>query len=512
MSGSERPERAPLLDIADLEKRFGGVHALRGAEMRIQTPGVVHALLGENGSGKSTMLGIVSGQLRPDRGRLAVGGEEVQFHSPVDALERGIAMVSQEIAVADHLTITENILMGRRLLRGPAGIDWRGSHELAGEILDRLGLDYDPRRPVARLRPDQRQMVEIARALSMDARLLIFDEPTSSLTDDQVEALFRAIRHLKGQEISTIFVSHRLAEVFAICDELTILRDGETVAAGPVSSWNVDSVVEAMIGAAAEKEAASKPAHDRIRPGSGLAAAVLEVRGLCLDGAFEGVDLELHAGEIVGLVGLVGSGRGELLEAIFGARKPTAGTRMLEGELLPDGDERAAIAGGLGFLPPDRKSQGLVPEMSVTDNLMMISSLGRRRLAPPRRRQEAEAVSKLVKRLRLRTEHPHSPVATLSGGNQQKVVFGKWLGGNLRAWLLDEPTRGVDVGAKAEIHNLIRDAADQGVALLVSSSETDEVLALSDRVLVMFRGRIVAALTSTEASEAKLARLAAGHA
>jgi len=495
----------PLLSLTDVHKRYGGVHALRGAALTISRPGTVHGLMGENGSGKSTLLSILSGQQSPDQGSFELAGEPVAFRAPIEAIGRGIAMVSQETAVAPHLSVAENVLLGRRLVRGPTGIDWQRTNERASAVLARLGLDYDPTRRVVDLRPDERQMVEIARALSMDARVLILDEPTSSLTDDEVEGLLRCIRVLSGQGVATILVTHRLEEMLSIADEFTVLRDGRTVSAGPASEYDAERLVEAMTGQPAQ---AAVSVRSEAAP-SGTAAA-LSVEDVVADGV-DGVSLSVRAGEIVGLSGLVGAGRSELLEAIYGVRPLQGGRVDVEGEPLPPGP-RGAIARGMGYVPPDRKGQGVVLTMSVAENLMMVTRAGHARLRPPDRAAERRDVDALQRQLRIRAASPDALVSTLSGGNQQKVALGKWLAFEPRVLLLDEPTRGVDVGSKREIHELLREAASRGMALLVSSSDSPELLELCDRIVVMFRGRVAASLDAADATEATVARYAGGHA
>ncbi len=492
---------APVLELRAIEKRYGGVRALTGTDFCLSEPGTVHGLLGENGSGKSTLLGVLSGQIRPDSGEVLIGGERVSFSTPADALAQGIAMVSQETAVAPHLSVTENVLLGRRFVHSMTGIDWPASRRRAAAVLESLGLDYDLDARVGDLRPDQRQMIEIARALSMEAQILILDEPTSSLTDDEVERLLAVLVNLKERGVSTIFVSHRLGEVLAICDELTVLRDGRDVESGPASSYDAASLVGAMTDGAHEtSERTSRPMSSDSR---------LSIRALSAPGVKE-VDLDVRAGEIVGLAGLLGAGRAELLETIFGVRRATAGEILLDGEPLVADEPRAAVERGIGYLPPDRKGQGLVLSMSAAQNLAMVTTLQRRRLSMPNKGQELELVTDMSARMRLRIADPDAPVRTLSGGNQQKVALAKWLINKPRVLLLDEPTRGVDVAAKLEIHQLLREVADSGVALMVSSSENDELLELADRIVVMFRGRVVASHNSGEATASALTRLTAG--
>jgi len=498
----------PLLQLRDLTKRYGGIHALRGASLTISRPGVVHGLIGENGSGKSTTLGILSGQVMPDSGSIRLEGEAVQFHRPIEAISRGIAMVSQETALALDLSVAENILLGERLVRGGFGINWTATRAKAAEVLARLHLDIDPEEITGALSPDRRQMVEIARALSMDARVLILDEPTSSLTDDQVRVLFATIETLKSQGVSIVFVSHRLGEMFAIVDELTVLRDGQTVAAGPMSEFDVHRIVDEMVGrkgAWAEHEHVER-AFDR-----GRVAPALEIDRLGVPGIIREASFDIAPGEIVGIAGLVGSGRSELLEAIFGARPGVTGEIRIAGESYQPRTPRAAIERRIGYLPPDRKVRGLVLGQSVRENLTMALTAFVGRFAPYRKASTAPVVDAVMGSMRVRAASPDVAVGTLSGGNQQKVALGKWLAVDSQLLLLDEPTRGVDVAAKAEIHGLLREAADRGAALLVSSSENEELIELCDRILVLFRGEIIATIDSTEATEAILGRYTGGH-
>ena len=488
--------------MANLHKWFGGVHALDDAKMVIQKPGVVHALMGQNGSGKSTMLNVLSGQLRPDSGTIALNGREVFFRSPPDALAQGIAMVAQETALAEHLSIAENILLGRRLVRGLTGIDWEASRTRASEILTRLGVDYDPGWEVSSLRPDQKQMVEIARALSTDVRILVLDEPTSSLTDEEVQWLFAAIRRLKERGVCVLYVSHRLPEIFSVCDEMTVLRDGVTVAEGPISDFTPASVVDAMVGSARVRGTRKE--------GSAITGApLLEIQNLSVAGSLTDACLEVHEGEIVGLAGLKGSGRRELIEVVFGLRPRTSGSIILAGDPYNSSKPRDAIRRGVGFVPPDRKTDGVILPMSVQDNLGLPATSEAFRLGDPKRGEVRSDSAGVAKMLSIKAALD-APARTLSGGNQQKVVLGKWMVRPPRLLLLDEPTRGVDVAAKAEIHRQLREAASRGIAMLASSSEYDELLELCDRIIVLFRGRIVADLRPEEATETRVAALAGG--
>ena len=502
---------ARRLELRDIEKRFGGVHALRGANFSVALDtGVIHGLLGENGSGKSTLLGVLSGQLRPDAGSIEFDGQPVTFPSPVEALEHGIAMVAQETAVLPDLSVAENIMLGRRQSRTPFGISWGDVRRRAGEVLQRLNLDYDPDTEVGQLRPDQQQMVEIARVLATDARILILDEPTSSLTDDQAGALFTVIRRLRTQGVAIIFVSHRLDEVMGLVDELTILRDGVTVCSAPIAEFTPDRIIEEMVGKGLLEQRRSE-ASAVTRGGDRTGTPVLRVRDLRVPGRVHGVDIEVWPGEIVGLAGLVGAGRSEMLEAIFGAAAGGSGTVEMFGKVIDNTEPRAAIEAGLGYLPPDRKTQGLILSMTVRQNLTMVASLDRLRIAAPRAAAEKAAMDRAVATMHLRAASPNVEAGTLSGGNQQKVALGKWLAKQPRCLLLDEPTRGVDAAAKEEIHRILRESTATGRAMLVSSSEYDELLGLCDRILVAFRGRLVASLSGDQADQATIARYAGGY-
>jgi ABC-type sugar transport system ATPase subunit len=498
----------PLLELAGIEKSYAGVRALRGARLTIGRPGTVHALTGQNGCGKSSLLGILSGQLQPDRGEIRIQGRPARFSTASDAVRQGIAMVAQETAVAEGLTVTENVLMGR-MVRGPSGIDWKASRARVRQILGRLGLDYDPRWIVGQLRSDQKQMVEIARAISLDAKVLILDEPTSSLTDDEVTGLFAAIRELARRGVAVLFVSHRLAEVFEISDEITVMRDGRTVGTGPVAMFTTQSLVDAMVGGVNLRGgpvAATAPARD---PDS--AQPVLEVRQLSSDGAVRGVDLQLRPGMLMGVAGLVGSGRSELLEAIFGVRPITDGTIIIDGNPLRRTSPRMCIARGIGYVPPDRKLQGLVLPMSVASNLTMAATHAQSRLRAPGGRRERSMARRLADGVKMRVASMSLAVRSLSGGNQQKVVFCKWMATRPRILLLDDPTRGVDVAAKADIHTQLRQAAADGLALLVTSSEIPELTDLCDEVVVMHRGTVTHRFGKDQLSEAKIAAAAGGQ-
>lgn len=496
-----------LLEVRDVHKSYGGAVALRAAHLTLHGPGRVHCLAGENGSGKSTLLGIISGNVRPDTGQVLVAGQATTFRTPHDALRHGIAMVSQETTIAPELTVTENVLLGHRLVRSRFGIDWKASRKKAAEILALLDLDYNLNLRVGKLAAHQRQMTEIARALSMDSQILILDEPTSSLTDDDASNLFAAMRRLTTRGVTVIFVSHRLPEVFAICDDVTVLRDGVTVHEGPVADIDADALVAAMVGDSQRQQLTTRSTQSNRQD----EPSVLSVERLCVPGVLHDVSLHVTRGEIVGLTGLVASGRSELLESVFGLRTPEHGTLSVAGHPYTPTSPRNAMKAGLGYLPPDRKTQGLVLNMSIRDNLALAATSRAAALKRPDRRRQEAIWKDAMTTMRIRASSPSAAVGSLSGGNQQKVALAKWLACKPAALLLDEPTRGVDVGAKADIYSWLKGTATTDIGIVVSSSEYEELLKLCDRIMVMARGRVVAEVAASDTSEERLAALAGGH-
>jgi ABC-type sugar transport system ATPase subunit len=494
---------AAVLQASEVRKSYGGVRALRGVNFELHG-GEIHGLVGENGSGKSTLLRILSGQLPPDAGRVLLNGEPVRFGDAAQAMKAGIATVTQETTLVPDLSVAENVFLGPRKQRRWYGIDWRATRTRAAEVLKRLQLDLRPEDRVADLRPDQLQMVEIARALSMDARVVILDEPTSALTDDEVAALFEAVRALRQQGVAIAFVSHRMNEVFDLVDRVTVLRDGSLVGTGPIEKYDPAGLIGMMIGRELGNLDLGDTTHTSTNP-------VLRVRGFTVPGRVHDAALEVEKGEIVGLAGLIGAGRSALLEGLFGADPRASGHMEIDGSAVTVRDTRSAMRRGLGYVPADRKVLGLVQDMTIRENLLMAESSKMWRLRRPTRARELALVDDAVKRLGIVNESVDLPVARLSGGNQQKVVLAKWLAIKPKVLLLDEPTRGVDVGSKAEIYKLLEEIKEGGVGILVSSSETPELRLLCDRIMVMYRGRIVASLSREEATEARIAQYALGH-
>ncbi|MCC3295872.1 sugar ABC transporter ATP-binding protein [Arthrobacter sp. zg-Y411] len=484
-----------LLEVHNLSKSFAGVRALKGVNLQV-LPGEVHCVLGQNGAGKSTLIKALSGVHQPDSGEIRWNGEPVTLSGPTAALELGIATMYQELDVVDGLSVAENIFLGHEDSR--AGVlRVRDARRRARELLARLGhTDISPSAEVGSLSAAGKQMVSMARALSRNARLIIMDEPSAILDVGEVANLFRVIRELTGQGIAIVYISHRLEEIRQIGDRISVIKDGSSTASSlPVEGTSRADLVRLMTGR--DVAHAFPP---RI-PVPGEAPVVLEVQDLGLAGSFTGVSFTVRAGEVFGLAGLVGSGRSEILETIYGARRATAGTVRVNGTTLQPGSVPAAIGVGLGLSPEERKSQGLLLEEPIYRNatLSTFARFARRGLLNERREKEATRTQAAA--VQLHPADPDRPARTLSGGNQQKVLLARWLLHGTKVLLLDEPTRGVDVGAKTEIYALIRNLAADGVAVVVVSSELEEVLGLADRVLVLDAGRVLATGNATDLDE-----------
>ena len=492
----------PLLRLEGIDKSFPGVQALRGVDLTLRS-GEVHALVGENGSGKSTLTKIATGEYQPDAGSIFFDGEPVHLRSPADGISHGISAIAQEIPLVPQLTIAENVLLGRMPTRRGV-VDWTAANRTATDVLATLdAADLDPRRLVGSLPLDLQQIISIARALAMRSKVLIFDEATSSLTEDEVEALFRVIRGLRTRGVGVIFITHRLKEIYSIADVVTVLRDGALIGTLPIADAPEETLTRMMVG----RELGDYYHKREITRGR----VVLDVRGLQHQGSPEPVNLTLHAGEIVGLAGLVGAGRSALLATLFGLHRHSAGEILVEGRPVRVRTPRDAIAAGFALVPEDRKRSGLVANRSVRENVAMVDNapiFPRFFVAAHRERTLAQ---RYVTELQIRTPDIETPVRLLSGGNQQKVVIGKWLAARPKIWLLDEPTRGIDVGAKSEIFRLMGELAASGTAILMSSSELIDLLGVCDRVVVMFRGRIVGEMSRAEASEERVVYYATGQ-
>lgn len=489
---------APLFELRGISKQFPGVKALDDVSFDIRA-GETHMLLGENGAGKSTLMKILCGAYESDAGAFFHNGEKVEIASPTDARKFGIAVIFQEFTLVPYLDIAQNIFLGREFPgRIPGITDRRRLYKEARRVLDMIGFDIDPKRPVHTLGIAQQQMVEIAKALSQDARILVMDEPTAALSDRETELLFAMIARLKAQGVAIVYISHRLPEVFALGDRITILRDGRKIASMLPSETTPDALVTLMVGRSVDHTYA----RESIAPGD----VVLEVKDLAAENGISGINLTVRTGEIVGLCGLVGSGRTEVARAIFGADRVTSGEIRLFGEKVRGLPEDSARR-GMGMIPENRKAQGLALGRSVRDNILL-AGLSRifpsGLFSPGHGRRIAQG---MIERLRIATPSPNRPVGVLSGGNQQKVVVGKWLNANSRFFIFDEPTRGIDVGAKAEIFALLDRLVREGAAVLMISSEQTEIVHVCDRAYVMRDGRIAGELARNELTEENIVRL-----
>ena len=485
----------PLLRARGIVKLFPGVRALDGVDLEIRA-GEVHCLLGQNGAGKSTLIKTLAGDHRPDEGDIEFAGRPVTLNSPVAALRLGIATIYQELDLVDWLSAAENIFLGHEHARLGFTRPSNG-YAAARKLLARLGhAEIDPATPVADLAPAAKQIVSMARALSYSARLIIMDEPSAALAHDETENLFRIVRDVTSHGVAVVYISHRLEEIRTIGDRVTVLKDGATVATGlPARTTPTSELVSLMTGRAVEHVFPAKPVHTTFDD----RAAVLSVSNLSSPGRFHDVSLTVRPGEIVGIAGLVGSGRSEILEAIYGAR-PATGTVLLDGRPFRGGPEKA-VRRGMGLAPEERKAQGLLLNQSLGDNIT-VSSLGKlSRFGWVDRAGAARESDRLIRELQIRPDDRRRLIRTLSGGNQQKAVIARWLIEDRKLLLLDEPTRGVDIGARAELYTVIRALADSGVGVLLVSSEVPEVLGLADRVLVIREGHVICTARAEDLDE-----------
>jgi ABC-type sugar transport system ATPase subunit len=500
----------PLLRMVGITKSFPGVQALSDVTLAVR-PGECLGLVGENGAGKSTLMKVLAGVYQPDGGQLLLDGQPAHIHGPRHAQHLGIAIIYQEFNLCPNLSVEANVFIGRE----PSGAGFIHAKDLRRQtrsLLDQLGVRLDPTAIVRDLSVAEQQMVEIAKALSLNARLVIMDEPTSALADTEVDALMRIIAGLKERGLAVIYISHRLDEIFEICDRITVLRDGQNAGDLETAEASPELVVRMMVG---------RELQDLFRKGEGVAETtkpILEVRGLSREPAesdpsaiaLHNIDLELRPGEIVGLAGLVGSGRTELARAIFGADPSDRGQILIDGEAVDVRSPREAIRHGIGLVPEDRKAQALILDLTVRENISL-ANLGRlTRLGLVRLGLERKLGREFIDALRIRTPSLEQRVVNLSGGNQQKVVIAKWLALRPRVLIMDEPTRGIDIGAKAEVHGLMHELAKQGVAILMISSELPEILGMSDRILVMRQGHIAGELAREEANQERVMALATG--
>ena len=492
-----------VLEMRDVTKRFPGVLALNSVQFDLR-PGEVHCLVGENGAGKSTLMKILAGAQPMDSGVIMLSGEPVHIHSPHHAQQLGISMIYQEFNLSPFLSVAENIFLGRepRIGKTPF-INWSKMYGDARAILGRIRVDLDVRKPVNELSVAQQQMVEIGKALSFNSNIIVMDEPSATLTEHELDALFDLIRTLRRQGIGLIYISHRLEEIFEIGDRVTVMRDGEYVGTHPVKDMTRDEIIHMMVGRELKDEFPKEFFE--------LGDERLRVEGLTRHGAFEDVSFSLHTGEIVGLTGLVGAGRTEVARAVFGADRLDAGQVYLDGKPITVRSPQEAIRLGIGLLTEDRKGQGLILGMTLRENTTLANLASLVKLVFVDRRRERAATNRYIKELQIKTPSVEQIVQNLSGGNQQKVVLAKWLFTQSRILIFDEPTRGIDVGAKVEIYRLMNDLTRQGVCVLMISSELPEVLGMCDRILVMHEGRLTGTLSRDEATQEGIMHLATGE-
>jgi len=491
----------PVLELEDIVKTFPGVRALDGVSFSVM-PGEVHAHMGENGAGKSTLMKVLGGIHQPDGGAIRMGGEQVVMAGPLEAKARGVMFIHQELSLATELSVAENVYLGELPRKRFGRVDWATLRDRTDAILKKLRVGFDARTRVGDLSIANQQMVEIARALTVDAKAVIFDEPTASLTDAEKVVLFDVIADLKASGVGIIYISHRMEEIFRITDRITVLRDGQYQGTVATAEMTEESVTQMMIG--------RKLDLSRNVARHALGDVALAVRGLSCGALYRDVSFEVRRGEIVGFYGLVGAGRTEIAETLFGLRDPSAGQILLDGEAVRIRSPADAIARGISLVPEDRKGQGLVLGMNCRDNMTLpqVDDL----TAGPFMAEGAEVAifDQYRDRLDIRTPNWKQRVGNLSGGNQQKIVIGKWLSMHPSVLIVDEPTRGIDVGSKSEIHKLLRELAAQGYAVMVISSEMPEVLHVSDRIVAMYSGRVMRTFTAGEVTENSLIQAISG--
>ncbi|QGM29025.1 ATP-binding cassette domain-containing protein [Bacillus sp. N3536] len=491
-----------MIEMTGISKAFNGNTVLNNVEFEI-APGEIHALMGENGAGKSTLMKILTGIYTRDSGEIKIKGNPVEFKNPKEAEQAGIAVIHQELNILPDLTVAENLFLGNEKTFGKSGIlKTKEMNKAAKEVLLNLGLDVDVKTTARNLSVGKQQIVEIAKAISSNADVIIMDEPTAALTDREIETLFETIRALQAKGVSFVYISHRMEEIFAICDRITILRDGSYVGVRNVKETTFDEIVQMMVG----RELGGR-FPDRT---SKIGDVKLVAKNLTRKGFFEDVSFELRKGEILGVAGLMGAGRTEVVQSLFGYKKLDSGELILDGKQVKINTPLDAIKLGFGFVTEDRKSEGLILDFSVKENLGITNFNKISKNGVVSNQKEKSLYDSMVKRLGVRTSGPDQTVKSLSGGNQQKIVIAKWLGIEPDILILDEPTRGVDVGAKKEIYSIVNTLAENGVSIIMISSELPEIIGMVDRVLVMHEGKITGEITKEEMSQEKIMHYATG--
>lgn len=489
------------IEMRGIDKSFGGNAVLKEAGFLLDH-GEIHALMGENGAGKSTLMKILTGVYTKDAGQIIVDGQEVCYKNPQEAEKAGIVFIHQELNVLFDLTVEENMFLGKEI-HGRFGVcDKKAMRAEVRKILDRLGVSIDPQQRMSELSVGQQQMIEIAKALMVDAKVIIMDEPTAALTQSETEVLFQVVRSLKEKGVSIVYISHRMEEIFELCDRITVLRDGSYIDTKRIQDTDMNDVVKMMIGREIGERYPLREAS--------IGEVVFKVEGLTCPGVFKDVSFEVHAGEVLGVSGLMGAGRTEIMQAIFGNMPHVTGKLFLNGEEIHNHNPGQAMKNGIGFITDDRKTEGLMLEESIRKNISL-ANLGRiSRRGVLRKKEERELVQKGIEELHIKCFGPEHECGRLSGGNQQKVVFAKWIYTDPKVLILDEPTRGVDIGAKKEIYNIINDLAAKGVAIIMVSSELPEVLGMADRIMVVREGLVRGILSKEEADQENIMILATG--
>ncbi len=490
-----------LLEMRGIRKSFYGNEVLHSVDLTLEA-GTVLALMGENGAGKSTMMNILVGIHKRDGGTIRIDGQEVNIESPHDAQKLGIAMIHQELSSVVEMSVAENIYLGREPVKN-GFIDYRKMYKDTEELLKNLNINLNPKTKMGKLRVADQQLVEIAKAVSQNARILIMDEPTSSITDREVENLYGIIRDLKMRKTGIIYISHKMEEVYTITDQITVLRDGASIATWNTKEATNDMVVKAMVG----RELTEQYPKRKVEIGD----TILELKDFTQEGVFENISFKLHRGEILGLVGLVGAGRTETMQALFGITKPDSGEVYLKGQKVEFKKPVDAIKNGLAYVTEDRKGEGLVLPMSIAHNITLPSMKELSRKIFIKQKEEKDRVGKEITDLKVKTTSPNLAVKNLSGGNQQKVVLAKWMLKNPDVIIFDEPTRGIDVGAKAEIYKLMNEFVAEGKAIIMISSELPEAMGMSDRILVLSNHKMSGELSKNEFNQKSLMKLAMQH-
>ncbi|MDM5333468.1 sugar ABC transporter ATP-binding protein [Ureibacillus composti] len=491
-----------MIEMSGISKAFSGNVVLDKVEFKL-ADGEIHALMGENGAGKSTMMKILSGIYTKDSGNIKVDGQLVNFKSPKDAEKLGIHVIHQELNILPDLTVVQNLFLGKEKTYGKTGIlKNREMEKEAAELLSKLGFNINPKKRAGDLSVGQQQIIEIAKAIASEAKYIVMDEPTAALTDREIETLFKTVRELKEKGISFVYISHRMEEIFAICDRITILRDGQYIGVRNIPVTTFDEIVEMMVGRELGERFPTRQCE--------IGVTKLEVRNLSVNGLFENISFTVKKGEVLGVAGLMGAGRTEVAQTIFGYRKASNGEVFIDGKKVSIKSPIDAMKYGIGFVTEDRKTQGLVLDFSIQENIALANLEKCSSSGVINKSKQQSMVTKYIEELKIRTSGPEQSAKSLSGGNQQKVVIAKWLGTEPEILILDEPTRGVDIGAKKEIYHIINKLAESGVAILMISSELPEVIGVADRVIVMQEGKLTGEVMKKEMTQEIIMHYATG--